>query len=209
MIGGAGLLTRISRRRRPERKGLEAIFSSQNEARDIEVLAGATSLVTGLLLSILATFRAEDPQALAPWGKAVYSPLTFGSLGVFLLICGVGIIVFALGHHQTRLLSGTTPPINGNSETDILGDREIPNGTRRVFGPAFKISAAAFIQSFVLVALYSGFVQEFESNLGMQNWMRSNFPVGLSLLNWESVSILAISLGLLQLQFLPGGFFSE
>ena len=78
-----------------------------------------------------------------------------------------------------------------------------------MFGQGSKLGIVAFIQGLVLVALYAGFVQEYESNFTLQIWVRSNFPVGQSVLNWESVLILSVAMGLLLLQFLPGRFFSE
>src|SRR2546430_5303073 len=83
-----------ARRGNHERKGLEAIFTSQNNVRNSEVLAGAAGVVAGLFLSIVAGFQAEDPQVLVAWGRSIYSPLVFGSIGVLLLTCGVGTIIF-------------------------------------------------------------------------------------------------------------------
>jgi len=64
-LGGTGLLTRANRRRR-ERKGLEAIFSSQKEGMKIEVLTGAAGVMAGLFLSVFALFRVDALQALGP-----------------------------------------------------------------------------------------------------------------------------------------------
>jgi len=64
-LGGSGLLTRTNRRRN-ERKGLEAIFSSQKEGMKIEVLTGAAGVMAGLFLSVFALFRVDALQALGP-----------------------------------------------------------------------------------------------------------------------------------------------
>jgi len=64
-LGGSGLLTRTNRRRN-ERKGLEAIFSSQEEGMKIEVLTGAAGVMAGLFLSVFALFRVDALQALGP-----------------------------------------------------------------------------------------------------------------------------------------------
>ena len=64
-LGGTGLLTRTNRRRN-ERKGLEAIFSSQKEGMKIEVLTGAAGVMAGLFLSVFALFRVDALQALGP-----------------------------------------------------------------------------------------------------------------------------------------------
>ena len=208
-VGGADSLIRASRRRKSGLRGLEAIFTSQNDGRTTKVLTGAAGIVAGLFLSILAVFRVEDPQALGAWANAIYSSLSFGSLGILLLICGGGTIIFAFRDNRTRQDSSIASRIDEHSEVDSPTDSKGPNRTLRMFGPASKMGAAAFIQSVALVVMYSGFVQEFESNLTMQTWIRSNFPVGQSVLNWEGVLILSVSLGLLLLQFLPGRFLSE
>ena len=64
-LGGTGLLTRTNRRRN-ERKGLEAIFSSQKEGMKIEVLTGAAGVMASLFLSVFALFRVDALQALGP-----------------------------------------------------------------------------------------------------------------------------------------------
>ena len=54
-LGGTGLLTRANRRR-SERKGLEAIFTSQKEEMKIEVLTGAAG-VSGRPISFRLSLR--------------------------------------------------------------------------------------------------------------------------------------------------------
>ena len=203
--GENGSLAQVNRRSR-ERKGLEAIFTSQKEGMKIEILTGAAGIMAGLFLSVVALFRADAPQALGPWGDTIYSALTFGSLGALLVICGGGTIMFATAHRETKLQTTSASP---TTDLDPLGVEKGHEGTGRMFGPGSRIGAIAFVQSVALVALYSGFVQEFESNATMQSWIRSNFPVGQSLLSWEGVLIFSVSLGLLLVQFLPGRALSE
>jgi hypothetical protein len=204
-----GSLIRAYRRTGREGKGVEAIFTSQNERRKSEALAGAAGIVAGLVFLILAGFRAEDPQALGAWGQAIYSPLAFGSIGLLLLMCGGGTMIFAFTYHETKLGNTIDSPISETSEVAFSRDAEAPDGTRRVEGLGSRIGAVAFVQSLVLVVLYAGFVQEYESNLTMQSWVRSNLPVGQSVLNWEAVLIFSVALGLLLLQFLPKRYLSE
>src|SRR5207302_4635642 len=66
--GGTRLLTRANRRR-SERKGLEAIFTSQKEGMKIEILTGAAGIMAGRFLSVFALFRADALRALGPWGR--------------------------------------------------------------------------------------------------------------------------------------------
>ncbi|OLE59425.1 MAG: hypothetical protein AUG17_02735 [Crenarchaeota archaeon 13_1_20CM_2_53_14] len=204
-LEGTGLLKRANGRKR-ERKGLEAIFTSHKKGMKVEILTGAGGIITGLFLSVFALLRVDAPQALGPWGDTIYSALTLGSLGALLLICGGGTITFAVLHRETKLRNTFASP---STDVDSLGFAKDHDTTQRMFGPGSRIGVVALIQSVVLVALYSGFVQEFESNLTMQSWIRSNFPIGQSLLNWEGVLILSVSLALLLLQFLPGRFLSE
>ena len=195
-----------ARRAKRERRGLGAIFTSQNRTRNSEVLTGAVGVVAGLLLSTLAVFRAGASQPLGALGQAIYSPLAFGSIGVLLLICGVGTVRFAVANRGTGLEDSTALSTDEHSEVDSPQGAESLRGTRKMFGPGSRLGSVAFIQGLMLVALYAGFVQEYESNLTLQIWVRSNFAVGQSVLNWEGVLILSVSLGLLLLQFLPGRF---
>lgn len=200
----------INRRGR-EHKGLEAIFTSHNAGRQGEILTGIAGVMAGLFLSILAIYRTDARQTLGLLANTVYPELTLGALGVLLLIWGGGTIAFALSHRESNLSSLKSSQLDGRSAADSLGDSVSRDETRQVFGRGSKTGAGAvaFIQSLVLVALYSGFVQEFQSNETMQMWVRSNLPVGQSVLNWEAVLMFSAVLGLLMLQFLPGRLFSE
>jgi hypothetical protein len=202
------LSTRANHRSR-EGRGLEAIFSSEETGKERGVLTGATGVLMGLAFSILAILRTNDPQALRSLSNVVYSSLTFGALGVLLLICGSGTLTFAFVHHRSKVSSSAHPPTAASSGLNDFREAVSDTQTQRLFGQESRLGVVAFAQSLILVALYSGFVQEFESNLTMQIWVRSNFPVGQSLLNWEGVFALSVLLGLLLLQFLPGRFFSE
>jgi hypothetical protein len=186
------LLTAVNRRSR-ERKGLEAIFSSKDSSIKTEVLAGAAGMLAGSLFAVLAILRTSEPQVLGTSAKVIYSALTFGAIGTLLLVSGGGTIAFAFTNRDSKLSKSSASHLE----------------TRRMFGPGSRMGAAALIQSLVLVGLYSGFVQEFDLNTTMQVWLRSNFPAGQSVLNWEGVLILSVLLGFLLLQFLPGRYFSE
>jgi hypothetical protein len=206
--GKTGSLAHAYRRNR-ERKGLEAIFSSQKAGSEREILIGAAGVLVGVILSILSLLAGDAPRALRLSTNAVYSSLALGALGVLLLICGGGTIAFAFAQRKSNLSNRTASPLERQSKADILGDTVGRREPQRMFGTASRMGAVAFVQSLVLVVLYSGFVQEYESNPTMQIWVRSNLPVAQSVLNWEGVLILSISLGVLLLQFLPGRFFSE
>src|SRR5260370_4031616 len=138
-----------ARRGKHQRKGLEAIFTSQNNARNSEVLAGVVSVVAGLFLSIVAAFEAEDPQALGAWGQSIYSPLAFGSIGVLLLICGVGTIIFALEHHETSLENQIALSADEHSEIASSRSDGSAKGRRWIFVAGSKLNSLAFIRILV------------------------------------------------------------
>ena len=198
-----------ARRAKRERKGLEAIFTSQSHVRNKEVLTGAAAVAAGLFLSLLAAFPTEAHLAIEAWGQPIYSQLTFGSIGLLLLICGLGTVMFALANHKTGLKNSMVSSTDDHSE--LISQRGIEglSEERRMFDQSSKLGIVAFIQGLVLVALYAGFVQEYDSNLTLQIWVRSSLPIAQSILNWEGVVILSVSLGLLLVQFLPGRFLSE
>ena len=166
-------------------------------------------MVVGLVLTIFALFRTEAPRVVGPLGSSLYSSLTLGALGALFLICGGGTLTFFVARRESRLSKDPVLRIDGPSEVDDFVGVSGPNESQKMFRSSPRIGALAFVQSLVLVALYSGFVQEFESNKSMQIWAQSNFPVGQSVLNWAGVLLLSVSLGVLLLQFLPGRFFSE
>ena len=116
--------------------------------------------------------------------------------------------MFVVRNHDTNLENSMRPSACERTGLDVRRNVEDPK-ERQMFGPGSKLGIVALVQGLVLVALYAGFVQEYDSNFTLQLWVGSNFPVGQSVLNWESVMILSLSLGLLLLQFLPGRFFSE
>lgn len=177
--------------------------------RNGDVLTGAVGIFAGLFLSTFDAFPAETHQTLGAWGQAIYSPLAFGSIGVMLLICGAGTVMFAFTNHETKLENSMASSNNEQSGLDSPQSVDRLKRRQRMFGPGSKLGIVAFIQGLVLVALYAGFVQEYESNFTLQVWVLSNLPVGQLILNWETVMTLSIALGLLLLQFLPGRFLSE
>lgn len=205
-FGESSSLARANDRRR-ERKGLEAIFSSQKPGKEKELFAGGAGIIAGLLLSILAIFRTGFSQVLGPFGDTVFSGLAFGAVGVLLLICGGGTVIFATARRESDKSNPVRSGHDNNSH--VLEVFAAGTGTHGMFDSSSRTGVVAFVQSLLLLVLYSGFVQEFESNLTMQIWLQSNFPIGHSVLNWESVLILSVALGIVLLQFLPGRYFSE
>ena len=117
--------------------------------------------------------------------------------------------MFVFTNHDTKPENSITSSADERSGLDSRQSVDGLDERRKMFGTGSRLGIVALVQGLVLVALYAGFVQEYDSNFTLQLWVRSNFPVGQSVLNWESVMILSVSLGILLLQFLPERFFSE
>ena len=60
-----------------------------------------------------------------------------------------------------------------------------------------RLSLIAFFQGCLLLALFAGLVGEYESNLTMQEWVRSSFGFGQVLLTWQAVLASSFLMGLL------------
>lgn len=70
---------------------------------------------------------------------------------------------------------------------------------------SFGSSAMAFAlaEAIILLVIYGGLVQEYTSNLNMQNWVRANFSMGSYLLSYNAVLGVAGILGVIVFQLLP------
>src|SRR5438105_14862060 len=90
---------------------------------------------------------------------------------------------------QTKLQTTSVSPTD---DLDLLGFEKDHEGTRRMFSPGSRIGGIAIVQSVAIVALYSGFIQEFESSATMQTWVRSTILIGQSLVSRAGVLILAL-----------------
>ena len=66
-----------------------------------------------------------------------------------------------------------------------------------------KVLAIALVEAIVMLTIYSGLVQEYGSNVNMQNWVQGNFAPGGYFLNYYGVLILAGLLGVAIFQLLP------
>ena len=78
----------------------------------------------------------------------------------------------------------------------------LPQHKRRF---SFGSSALAFAlaEAIILLVIYGGLVQEYSSNLNMQNWIRANFSMGTYLLSYNAVLGVAGILGVIVFQLLP------
>lgn len=131
-----------------------------------------------------------------------------------LLIIGVGICTYHLAMRGTwrarnridsalyeleALMGQKSPSAEPSSgpvqETKVQGSRPFRLDSRALF--------VALAEAIFLISVYGGLVQEYTSNLNMQNWTRTNFALGTYFLNYNGVLALAGVLGALIFQLLP------
>ncbi len=198
-------------RKRLGRKGVEAIFSpSQEEERDPRFLIGLTAIVAGGSLWVILILD----KYLKPFGTPIigsYLSILLPPLGLTLVISGVGnCTAFSFTRPVNKGQDGNT--LDPVSAPGALPDGEsslpetVEPGESRLgilSDPSTKFGLAAFVQSCIAIALYSGLADEYQSNISMQEWIPSVFPFGRYLLTWEAVLIASAVLGLLITQFLP------
>ena len=191
-------LSPSSSRKRLGQKGVDAIFSSAREHRPASLLVGVLGIVTGVTFWITVLLDREYARFLGPSETDSYLALSLTSIGLILVLIGAGIC--------TVPWISTAP----TEEKALEGYTELANPARGSL-PTTDMRRAlfAFIQSTLIAALYTGLVEEYQSNLSMQQWVRLAFPTAKYILNWETVLVLSTLLGLITTQFLPGRILAE
>jgi len=185
-------------RKRLGRKGVDAIFSSAREHRPASLLVGVLGIVTGVTLWITVLLDREYTRILGPSETDSYLTLFLTSIGLILALIGTGIC---------GVPSIPTAP---TEEKALEGYAELANPSRGALPTSdMRRTLFAFIQSSIIAALYTGLVEEYQSNLSMQQWVRLAFPTAKYILNWETVLVLSTLLGLITIQFLPGRLLAE
>src|SRR5881296_1892580 len=185
-------LSPSSSRKRLGQKGVDAIFSSAREHRPDSLLVGVLGIITGTTLWITVLLDREYARFLGPSETDSYLTLSLTSIGLILVLIGAGIC--------------TAP----NEEKALEGYKELANPARGSLPTSdMRRALLAFIQSTLIAALYTGLVEEYQSNLSMQQWVRLAFPTAKYILNWETVLVLSTLLGLITTQFLPGRILAE
>ncbi|TMI25202.1 hypothetical protein E6H24_05365 [Candidatus Bathyarchaeota archaeon] len=154
-------------------------------------------IITGVTFWITVLLDREYTRFLGPSETDSYLALSLTSIGLILVIIGAGIC--------------TIPSISPSTEKKALeGYAELANPSSGTLPtPDMRRTLFAFIQSSIIAAFYTGLVEEYQSNLSMQHWVRLVFPTAKYILNWETVLVLSTLLGLITIQFLPGRLLAE
>jgi len=216
------LSTGVKRKRRPAQKGVQAVFTpSSNWKGRAQLTLGLIAMGAGTA-SWVYTTRALGGFGLGnliPWNESASALLL--PISIPLLIGGVGLCTYFLAMRRTwrasnriesalyelEALAGQKNGVAGSA----LGVGVIPEakkgGKWSFHLPSFnlvsKALAMALVEAVLLIIIYGGLVQEYTSNVNMQNWIHANFSPGSYFLNHNAVLVLAGLLGVLIFQLLP------
>lgn len=181
------------------RRGVEAIFTAARPKRDTRFAIGILVILAGISLWLTAALHSDFPALFATSEIGAYLSILLNSLGLILLITGVGICLSFSVFDRTDF-----------KEASPDRPRGVRNGfTGRLITRNFGFGLVVFFQSCVVLALYSGLVDEYQSNPSMQLWIRSNLPIGRYFLSLSTALVIAAALGLVVIQFLPERRFAE
>jgi len=196
------------------RKGVDAIFTPDREQRDARLLIGLAGIAVGIALWTTVALDSSYPNLFGASEIGSYASMTYASIGLVFVISGAGIWKT---YYVLRSPHRNDPPLDTEKRTSndaILSMR----GSLQGYGEPragilssknLNLGLIAFIQSCVMLSLYSGLADEYHSNLSMRLWVSSIFPYGGLVLSWEAVLATAALLGLIVVQFLPGKALAE
>jgi hypothetical protein len=202
-------------RKRLGRKGVDAIFTPDRQQRDARFLVGLAGIVAGIAIWTIVIMDSIYPKLFGTSEIGPYLSMVLSSLGIMLAISGAGICIsysiFRPVYERSRM-PDTLDPSRGRS---VLSDRASslegyggqPVGILSSKNTRFGLMA--FVQSCLVLALYSGLVDEYQSNVSMRQWVSSVFPYGQLVLSWEAVLVASALLGIVVVQFLPGRALSK
>ena len=209
----------VKRRRRPAQKGVQAVFTPDAGWKGrAQVALGLFTMGVGTVAWAYSTrgLGGLGLGSIIPWDTSVSAILL--PISIPLLIGGVGLCTYYLAMRRTWRASNRIESAlyelealvgQKNGPGPSLDQGALPNakaaGTPRL-GLLSKALAIALVEAVILVMIYGGLVQEYVSNVNMQNWVRANFAPGSYLLNYNAVLVLAGLLGVLIFQLLPRKF---
>jgi len=212
------LSTGVKRRRKPAQKGVQAVFTrSKNWRGQAQLALGLAAIGAGTVAWTYTT------RALGGFGLGNLIPYDASAstillpISIPLLIGGVGLCTYYLAMRRTWRASNRIEsalyelealvgqkngaPGSSSHEPRILPDAKAARKPR--FGLVLKTITVALVEAVLLILIYGGLVQEYTSNVNMQNWVQANFVPGSYLLNYNAVLVLAGLLGVLIFQLLP------
>jgi hypothetical protein len=176
-----------ARKRKPVQAGVEAIFTTEKNWKGKSAAAfGVSGLGTGAILWSWLIIQGS-------------SSLTLVSLSMLLVISGVGLCMYSFAIRRTR--QETDRLRSALYELDVLTEPKIdatelapepyPNGQSRIGNGlphrSSKTVAIVIAETIGLVVFYGGLVQEYVSNVNMQQWVRSSIWPAAYILNYNAL----------------------
>jgi hypothetical protein len=194
---------------------VDAIFTPAREQRDARFVVGLMGIVAGIALWTTVILYSLYPTLFGASEISFYLSMVLSTLGLTLVISGAGICltysIFRPVYEGSVIADTESVPMNRavlSDDVTALQDHEGPQaGIRSSYNMRFGLFA--FIMSSVILVLYSGMADEYQSNSSMRKWVSSVFPYGQLVLSWEAVLVSAVFLGLIVVQFLPGRALAE
>ncbi len=176
-----------SRKRKPVQAGVDAIFTRESNWRGtVAAVMGVAGLGAG------AVFWA--------WSEFLgYPSLSLVSLAMLMVISGVSLCMYSFAIRRTRQeterlrsalyeLEVLTEPKLGPAE---VAPEPYPNGQYRIGNGvphrSSKTIGLVIAETVVLVVFYAGLVQEYVSNVNMQQWVRSSIWPAAYILNYNAL----------------------
>jgi hypothetical protein len=179
-----------------EKKGVDALFSRDKEKGRPGLFIANLAILVGLALWTINIAGVQRPSYFGP-GLDSYSSLVLVPLGLLFVVSGAGLSL-ALRRPQPS-------PSSGQKSTDNEDDPvQLPLSARPISFNSLKLGVVAFFETLFIITLYAGVLDEYQSNLSMQDWVRRTLPTAQILLSYPALIILSGILALLAMQFLPG-----
>jgi hypothetical protein len=217
------LSTGVKRKRRPAQKGVQAVFTPSNNWKGkAQATLGLSAIGAGTAAWTYTTrgLGGFGLGSIIPWNASASAILL--PISIPLLIGGVGLCTYYLAMRRTwrasnriesalyelEALVGQKNGAPGPS-TDKGALPDVKAARKSRFGLVSKALTIALAEAVVLILIYGGLVQEYSSNVNMQNWVRANSAPGSYLLNYNAVLVFAGLLGVLIFQLLPRGLQSK
>jgi hypothetical protein len=171
--------------------------------------------VVGIVLWITVILDSRYPKLFGTSEISSYLTMLLSSLGLIFVISGSGICMSYSIFKPIYEKQGIADAVDGSTTRTALSDREsrLQDYGKRDAGILssnnVKFGLIAFIQSCLALALFSGLVDEYQSNNSMQQWVSSVFPYGQLVLSWEAVLVASALFGMIVVQFIPGKELAE
>ena len=187
---------------------MDAIFTSPPSSGYRFLLIGIGGILTGIAFWASVALLRAYPQYLGVDRIASFLPLLLTPMGFLFFTCGIGMCLGAISRPGTKTLkedrgSRLRGPVSAQPSLGALSDDPSSGFTGRsalvklsLAKANFRLGVVGFVQSIIILGLFSGFVDEYRSNATMQEWVRSVLPFGSYFMSLEALIITAIILSI-------------